>query len=193
MQNNSSTRRAFLLAAGAGALGAAGTSQAQHHPAEPYSPAAAEKMGQAFPFLALKVVVEVESAATQGVVSIIRVFVPAGEGPPPHVHSREDEIHTVVRGHYRYRHGDMEIDAPAGTIIFMPRGSPHVFRNVGDEPGEHLVQFIPGGLEQMFREVSAAGVQMPRDSAKYDEISAKYGIRNLSRAELPLSAPKKAT
>jgi hypothetical protein len=103
------------------------------------------------------------------------------------VHSREDEIHTVLRGHYRYRHGDVEIDAPAGTVIFMPRNSPHVFRNVGDEPGEHLVQLLPGGMENMFRDVSAAGVQMPRDSAKYDEICARYGLKNLPRSALPLS------
>lgn len=147
----------------------------------------ADKEQQAFPFLTLKMYVETRGEDTNGVVSIVRVFVPAGEGPPPHVHSREDEIHTVVRGHYRYRHGDTEMEAPAGTVIFMPRNIPHVFRNVGTEPGEHLVTLIPAGMEKMFREVSEAKIQMPRDVATLDEIYAKYGLTNLPAAALPLS------
>ncbi len=178
-------RRRVLLAAG-GAVATAGVAQAQHSHGDASALSSAEKEKQGLPFLALKIFVEVGSEETNGVVSVLRVFVPAGEGPPPHVHSREDEIHTVVRGHYRYRHGDVEVDAPAGTILFMPRNIPHVFRNVGNEPGEHLVQFLPGGLEKWFLEVSAAGIQMPRDSAKYDQLSARYGLKNLPRGALPL-------
>jgi quercetin dioxygenase-like cupin family protein len=148
---------------------------------------ASEKEKQAFPFLALKMFVETSSEDTRGAAAIVRVFVPAGEGPPPHVHSREDEIHTIVRGHYRYRHGDTEVDAPAGTVIFMPRNIPHVFRNVGTEPGEHLVTLVPGGMEKLFREVSDAKIQMPRDLVKYNEMCAGYGLKNLPPAALPLS------
>lgn len=165
----------------------AGASHAQqsHDPHPTLS--SSEKENLAFPFLALKMFVEIESDHTKGAVSVVRVFVPPDNGPPPHVHSREDEIHTVVRGRYRYRHGDVEVEAPAGTTIFMPRGVPHVFRNVSTEPGEHLVTLIPGGLEKMFREVSAAMVQMPRDSNKFDVISWKYGMTNLPASALPLS------
>ena len=80
------------------------------------------------------------------------------------------------------------MDAPAGTVLFMRRGIPHTFRNVGDEPGEHLVTLVPGGLEKMFREVSAAGVRMPADKARYDEIAAKYGMRNLPPDSLPFTS-----
>jgi mannose-6-phosphate isomerase-like protein (cupin superfamily) len=103
------------------------------------------------------------------------------------VHSREDEVSTGVRGHYRFRHGDVELDAPAGTTVYMPKGEPHVFNNIGTEPGEHLATLIPGGLEKMFREVSAAGLQMQRDNAKLDEFFAKYGLKRLPPSSLPLS------
>ena len=181
----SPTRRRFLLAG----LGVAATAAGAHAQAmsDHRSLSSAEKERQAFPFLTLKMFIETPSEATNGTVSIVRVFVPAGEGPPPHVHSREDEIHTVVRGHYRFRHGDSEIDAPPGTVVFMPRHVPHVFRNVGAEPAEHLVTLVPGGLEKMFREVSDAKLEMPRDVARLNEIYARYGLKNLPPASLPLS------
>src|SRR5262245_6973301 len=99
-----STRRGFLLAAGAIATACAAHAQQGH--AMPKALTVAEKEKLACPFLALKVFVEIDSEETKGAVSMLRIFVPPGEGPPPHVHEREDEIHTVVRGHYRYRHGD---------------------------------------------------------------------------------------
>jgi quercetin dioxygenase-like cupin family protein len=179
------SRRVFIFAAGAVAAAGVARAQQTHDQHQPLS--AAEKEKQAFQFLALKMFVEVDSDDTKGVVSVVRVFVPPDNGPPPHVHSREDEILTVVRGRYRYRHGDTEIDVPAGTTIFMPRDVPHVFKNVSNESGEHLLTIIPGGLEKMFREASAEKVQMPRDSQKLAEISRKYGVTNLPPSSLLLS------
>jgi len=179
------TRRAFaagVLGAGVGAeAGAQGASHAHR------SVSAAEKERLAFKFQALRMFVEVDSDNTKGSVAVVRVYVPPGAGAAPHVHSREDEVFQVVRGHYRFRHGDEEIDAPAGATIFMPRGIPHTFRNVGDEPGEHLVTLVPGGLEKLFREVSAAGLEAPRDSARLAAMSARYGLRLLPPDALPLS------
>ena len=181
------TRRSTVAGMSALFLGSAGMGQskmAAHH-IQPLS--SAQKEQRAFKFLALKMFVEVDSDDTGGAVAVVRVFVPSGQGALPHVHSREDEVHAVIRGHYRFRHGDEEVDGPAGTTVFMPKGIPHTFRNIGDEPGEHLLTLIPGGLEKFFQEVSDADLQMPRDKAKYDEISAKYGMRNLPPDSLPFS------
>ena len=67
--------------------------------------------------------------------------------------------------------------------MFMPRGIPHVFRNLSDEPGEHVLTLIPGGLEKLFREVSAAQIQLPRDKAKYD--ADVKGFVDIAFAEVP--------
>jgi quercetin dioxygenase-like cupin family protein len=182
----SPTRRDILIAAGAAPFATAAALARQDHPRH-QSLSSVDKQKQAFSFLTLKMFIETSSEDTKGAAAIVRVFVSAGDGPPPHVHSREDEIHTVVRGHYRYRHGDTETDAPAGTVIFMPRNIPHVFRNVGTEAGEHLVMLIPGGMEKMFRDVSDAKLQLPRDLAKVNEIYARYGLTNLPASSLPLS------
>lgn len=174
-------RAGLVVAVGLLAAGCQGTvEQAQ-------SVGSAQKEQQAFRFQALKMFVEVDSDDTGGAVATVRVFVPPGAGAAPHVHSREDEVFVVVRGHYRFRHGDHEIDAPAGTTVYMPKGIPHVFRNVGTEPGEHILTLIPGGLEKMFREVSAEGLQAPKDSARLAEIGAKYGLTILPPSALPLS------
>ena len=147
------------------------------------------KERETFAFLALRMFVEVDSDDTGGSVAVVRVFVPPGAGAAPHVHSREDEVFTVVRGHYRFRHGDEEVDAPAGTTLFMRRGIPHTFRNIADEPGEHLVTLVPGGLEKMFREISAGRFQMPADRARYDAVLARYGMRSLPPDSLPFTLP----
>jgi quercetin dioxygenase-like cupin family protein len=184
MEKQGITRRSAVVGVSALVVGSAGAGQtplAHRHPPT----GSGQKEQQAFTFLALKMFVEADSDDTKGSAAVVRVFVPPGAGAAPHVHSREDEIFTVVRGHYRFRHGDEEFDAPAGTAIFMPRGIPHTFRNVGDEPGEHVLTLVPGGVEQMFREVSAGQLQMPRDKSRYDEILAKYGMRNLPPDSMP--------
>lgn len=187
MNTSPATRRGFLLAASTIAFATPACAQLPEHSPDHPTLTSDEKERQAFQFLALKVFIEVSSDDTNGSAAVMRIFVPPGQGAPPHLHSREDEIFTVVRGHYRFRHGDMEVDAPPGTVVFLPRGQPHTFKNVGAEPGEHTVTAVPGGLEKMFREVSAANVQLPRDKATFDAIFAKYGLTSLPPAALPLS------
>lgn len=181
------TRRSAVAGVSALFFGSAVAGQAQLASHRHRALSSAQKEQNAFKFLALKMFVEVDSDDTNGSVAVVRVFVPPGAGPAPHVHSREDEVFTVVHGHYRFRHGDEEVDAPAGTTIFMPKGIPHTFRNVADELGEHLVTLVPGGLEKMFREVSTAQIQVPRDKARYDELLARYGMRSLPPDSLPFS------
>jgi len=184
-----SRRHAVLGAAALPLLSQASAGFGQGTPASHPHPAgdAGQKEREAFPFLALRMFVEVDSDDTGGSAAVVRVFVPPGAGAAPHVHSREDEFFTVLRGHYRFHHGDQEVDAPAGTTLFMRRDIPHTFRNMANEPGEHLVTLIPGGLEKMFREVSAAGIQLPADRPRYDEISARYGLRSLPPDSLPFT------
>lgn len=181
-------RNYFLIAASLFILPTVSLGQDKQNAHQRQAYSSQEKEKQAFKMLALRHFVEVDSKNTNGAVAVLRVFVPAGEGAAPHLHSREDEVFEVVRGHYRFRHGEHEVDAPAGTIVFMPRGIPHTFRNVGNEPGEHVLTVIPGGLENMFREISANNLDLPRDIDKYAKIALKYGITLLPPTALPLSS-----
>ena len=148
-----------------------------------------QKRQQAFPMLGRAMFIEVDSDKTNGTVAVVRVFASPKYGPPqlPRVNTREDAVVVIVRGHYRFRLGSEEIDAPTGTILFMPRGVPHLLQKIGDEPGETLLVLVPGGLEKMFREISTAQIELPRDLAKLQQIAAKYGVKGVPPESMPFS------
>lgn len=92
------------------------------------------------------------------------------------MHTREDETHVIIRGHFRFWRGSEVIDAPAGTVVFLPRNVPHELLNVGDGPGEDAVTIVPAGLEQMFVTLSQRGLMPPKDRAEILALAAQYGI-----------------
>jgi len=76
--------------------------------------------------------------------------IPPGEGPPMHVHAHEDEAWYVLVGDLRFALDGELAAASAGTFVFVPRGTPHCFQNVGDAPARILVLFTPSGMERFF-------------------------------------------
>src|SRR5206468_12406992 len=73
--------------------------------------------------------------------------VPKGGGPPPHVHTREDETFYVVSGSLEILLGDKTYQAKKGDFVYIPRGTVHRFKNVGDDAAVQLVTFVPSGVE----------------------------------------------
>jgi len=97
-------------------------------------------------------IIKAGTAQTGGTFALLENHVPPRQGPPLHVHAREDEMWWVLDGHFRFR-ADLELlDAPAGTFVFVPRGTNHCFQNIGDEMGRILVMFTPSGMERFFEE-----------------------------------------
>jgi uncharacterized cupin superfamily protein len=58
-----------------------------------------------------------------------------------HIHRSDDEAWHVLEGSLRFRFPDREVDAPAGTTIFVPAGSPHTYRVT--EPSRYLIFLTP--------------------------------------------------
>lgn len=83
-------------------------------------------------------------------------FVPEGGGPPPHIHSREDETFYVISGNLEILLGDKTYLAKAGDFVYIPRGTVHRFKNIGKEMAVQLVTFSPAGVEKFFEEVFPA-------------------------------------
>ena len=77
-------------------------------------------------------------------------IVPREGGPPPHVHSREDESFYIVSGSLEILLGDTTYHAEAGDFVYIPRGTVHRFKNVGDDQAVQLVTFVPAGMEKFF-------------------------------------------
>ena len=91
-------------------------------------------------------------AQTGESLGMFRQTIAPNSGPPAHVHQTEDEFFYVVSGEFSVKVGDRTTTAPAQSVIFVPRGTAHAFRNVGTQPGVLLEGVTPGGFEKMFEE-----------------------------------------
>ncbi len=121
---------------------------------------------------------------TDGKYAMWEAIVPPGGGPPPHVHSREEEGFFVLEGEITFQIGDDQIVAKAGNFANMPIGTPHSFKNKSNTTAKMLITISPAGLEQMFFEVSSPLPQgattaphpTKADIEKLLEIAPTYGI-----------------
>jgi quercetin dioxygenase-like cupin family protein len=77
-------------------------------------------------------------------------LVPPGGGPPPHTHDNEDETLYVLEGTCSVQIGEQRLVASAGDIVFLPRGTPHAFRNEGPDTLRLILTFLPAGIERYF-------------------------------------------
>ena len=112
---------------------------------------------------------------TGGRLTAIENTIPPGEGPPLHTHAAEDEFWFVIEGDLRFRLGDETSEAPQGSFVFVPRGTPHAFVNVGAGPARILVMFTPSGMEGFFDRFA----ELPAEGAGPDafrEIGAGVGM-----------------
>jgi mannose-6-phosphate isomerase-like protein (cupin superfamily) len=67
----------------------------------------------------------------------------ARKGVPLHRHRLEDEAWYVLEGTLRFRSGDREFEATAGSGVFLPRGTAHTFWNPGPAPARYLLVMGP--------------------------------------------------
>jgi quercetin dioxygenase-like cupin family protein len=73
------------------------------------------------------------------------------ETPPPHFHRLREEAFFVTEGRFTFVVGGIELDAPAGSFVFIPRGKRHAF---GTTPGSKAMLLVsPAGLEGFFDEL----------------------------------------
>jgi len=119
---------------------------------------------------------------TNGKYALWEALVPPGGGPPPHVHSREEEGFYVLDGEITLFIGDQRLIASAGMFANMPVGTPHSFKNEGGKPAKMPISVAPAGLEKMFFEV---GVPVP-PGATTAAPPTKEGIERLVGCRSPL-------
>lgn len=93
---------------------------------------------------------KVRADQTDGSLTALENVIPPGEGPPLHTHENEDEFWYLIEGDLRFKLGTEIHTAPQGSFVFVPRGTPHNFQNVGAQPARILVMFTPGGMETFF-------------------------------------------
>jgi mannose-6-phosphate isomerase-like protein (cupin superfamily) len=123
--------------------------------------------------------VTVPAASTGGAFSLFEEVTPPGFGPPLHIHHAEEEFFRVTAGRYRFRVGDRDLDAGPGDTLVVPRGTPHTFLNVGDEPGHLFMGFSPGGGEAFFTRVAAEKLAAPDDMPRIAALGAEHNLEFL--------------
>lgn len=123
------------------------------------------------------VYVKLGAQETGGHYSLIENVTPPGGGPPLHVHHREDEGFYILEGDYLFEADGKRLEAHAGDFVFIPRDTPHRFRNIGTTTGTMLLTLEPAGLEIFFEELAA--IPGPPDPAKLAPIFVKYGLELL--------------
>lgn len=114
---------------------------------------------------------------TGGLFSFYQITTRPRSGPPLHVHNAADEAFFVNRGRYEFEVGGVTETVTEGTVVYGPRGVPHRFLNVGDEPGQLLVVATPGGVEDFFIGLSELVARGKPDWAKMQELAGRNDMR----------------
>src|SRR5499425_578647 len=87
---------------------------------------------------------------TNGAFCLVEATLAPGNEPPPHMHTREDELFYVLEGEFDVCVGKEAFKVVREECIFLPRFEPHAF--VIRSPRLRLLTlFTPGGLEEVFR------------------------------------------
>jgi mannose-6-phosphate isomerase-like protein (cupin superfamily) len=96
--------------------------------------------------------IKARTETTNGSFALLEVTIGSLQGPPAHVHRREDEMWFLLDGRFRFMADDELFEVAPGGFVFVPRGTAHCFQNLEDRPSRILVMFTPSGMERFFEE-----------------------------------------
>jgi mannose-6-phosphate isomerase-like protein (cupin superfamily)/ketosteroid isomerase-like protein len=136
---------------------------------------------------------KITSDETDGALTAIETFIVQQEGPPLHVHE-QDEVIYILEGSMRVKLGDTLRPAPAGTFVFIPRGTPHTWQNVVAEPLRFFATIMPAtaAFEEFFKRYA----QLPsgkRGVEAFGQIAAETNAFQVVGPPLAESDPHEGT
>jgi mannose-6-phosphate isomerase-like protein (cupin superfamily) len=89
---------------------------------------------------------------------------------PLHVHHNDDEAWYVLEGVLRIKAGDRDVEAPAGSSVYVPRGTPHTYWNPAPGPVRYLL-IMTGNIYRLIQDLHAL---QDRSPATLKTLFAKY-------------------
>jgi mannose-6-phosphate isomerase-like protein (cupin superfamily) len=125
------------------------------------------------------------SQQTGGAYSLFEVASRPGTGPAPHVQHREEEIFWVLEGEYEFLIEGLTLMTSVGALIYIPKGTLHTHKNLGEGVSRMLVTQTPGGLYEGFvEEAGRPGTDLsspslaptPEELQRMVELGRRYGI-----------------
>jgi mannose-6-phosphate isomerase-like protein (cupin superfamily) len=140
----------------------------------------------------------VEKKDTKGTFSLLDATLAPGNEPPPHVHSREDELFYVLEGEFDMYVGEEAFGVNKGECVFLPKFKPHAFV-IRSRRLRVLILYTPGGVEEAFRKMSspAENLDLPTKALTYSQSDleqtarrfGEYGVKILSPEEVVEQLP----
>ena len=113
------------------------------------------------------------------------VLAPHTVGAQMHYHRFMDETFIVNKGIINVRHGEKEIAAEAGSIIYIPRFTPHGFENKTDQPVDFILIFNPAQKrEGFFRALVKILENVPVNAEDYLALYSKYDSYPVDAAKM---------
>jgi len=89
---------------------------------------------------------------------------------PLHLHHKDDEAWYVLEGVLWVRAGDKDVQANAGSAVFVPRGTPHTYWNPGPGPLRYLLVMTP----RIYELILAIHAMKERTPGTLQELFRKY-------------------
>jgi glyoxylate utilization-related uncharacterized protein len=96
----------------------------------------------------------------------------------------EDELFYVLSGEITFYADGKIVQAKPGTLVYVPKGTVHNFKNTSSSDARMIAVFVGGGVEGFFSEVGVASTIDSTVAAPFTEerreqflkVAPNYGI-----------------
>lgn len=124
-----------------------------------------------------------------GSLTAIETTAAPAEGPPLHVHN-EDELIYTLDGTFRIKLGETVAEAPPGSFVFIPAGTPHTWQNIGSRAARFFATVMPAApsFEQFFTRYAQLPTQ-ERDMGAFARLATETGALQVVGPPLAESDP----
>jgi quercetin dioxygenase-like cupin family protein len=123
-----------------------------------------------------KITLKITSDLTKDQLGLYEIrLAPGVVGAQLHYHRFMDEVFIVSKGIMTIQLGEREIAAEEGAVVYVPRYTPHGFRNNSDGEAVITLLFNPGqSREGFFRGLGEILNTQPVDPGKFLQLYQKY-------------------
>ena len=132
--------------------------------------------GRQIPAIGVGITAKATGESTRDAYSLFEYAVPGGvNGPPPHVHTREDESFICLAGRLEVMLGGETFVLAHGDYLLLPREVVHTFRNPFDEEARVISVVSPAGLEAYYQALAELPPG-PKDISVLESVMSRFGI-----------------
>jgi mannose-6-phosphate isomerase-like protein (cupin superfamily) len=136
----------------------------------------ASRDGRQIPAIGLGITMKTDGKSTHDAYSMFEYAIPAEtSGPPPHIHTREDESFLCIAGRLDVMLGGQDFVLEHGDYLFLPRNVVHTFRNTSNAEARVASVVSPAGLEAYYQALADLPPG-PKDIGVMKGIMADFGI-----------------